>query len=648
MRTTDQKRELIRADDVGAMIPAATPAAAAVVAVDPVLAAGVLFVALENKALFLKRAPTGDHPGEWCFPGGSVEGDETPDQAARRETREETGHEIDGDLSPWVKKTTMESAPPLSPELVPGAVAIPNAAPRLVEFHTFIKHVPAEFEVKLDAEHVAYAWVPMDSPPEPLHPGCRLALAKLGMDELELARAMVAGDLPSPQRYRNMTLFDLRITGTGTAYRPKSKEFVYRRPEHYLNADFLARCNGLAVIMMHPDNDLLDSKEFSARTVGSMMLPYVGDGVRHPSDEVWGIAKIYDDDAVGLMLTAPMSTSPAVVLTNSSDENFKLKLENGETLLIEGKPKLVDHLAICEHGVWDKGDEPSGVNSELIRGDSGMANEEETKKADDKPEDKVADKKADAKADAKADEGKAEDKKADADGGAPLDKILKGIDAMNARMDNFGARMDSFEKKADAKADAAGDDEKDKDAKKADESDKDKDEKKSDAKADDDVGVAMGDIRNRISEVERKLPRTMTDAEHIAMTEAQARADDVFNLFGKRAPRPLDGEDLVGYRLRVASALKTHSAAWKEVDLKKIAADDTALKVAERQIYADATVAAQNPVDIAAGELRMVETNRGGITMRSFYGPNTFIAAMKRPARHVTAFARRGADGQPN
>jgi 8-oxo-dGTP pyrophosphatase MutT (NUDIX family) len=40
-------------------------------------AAGILFVTPDRQALFLKRGPGGDHPGEWCFPGGEAEPDET-------------------------------------------------------------------------------------------------------------------------------------------------------------------------------------------------------------------------------------------------------------------------------------------------------------------------------------------------------------------------------------------------------------------------------------------------------------------------------------------------------------------------------------------------------------------------------------------
>ncbi len=49
------------------------------------------FIIRDGKILFM------DHEklGQWIQPGGHIEGDETPDQAARREVREETGFEIE-------------------------------------------------------------------------------------------------------------------------------------------------------------------------------------------------------------------------------------------------------------------------------------------------------------------------------------------------------------------------------------------------------------------------------------------------------------------------------------------------------------------------------------------------------------------------
>jgi hypothetical protein len=49
-------------------------------------------------------------------------------------------------------------------------------------------------------------------------------------------------------------------------------------------------------------------------------------------------------------------------------------LEEGGHLLVEGEPSFVDHLAICERGVWDKGEDGSG-----IRVDSGEVGEPQEK-----------------------------------------------------------------------------------------------------------------------------------------------------------------------------------------------------------------------------------------------------------------------------
>jgi hypothetical protein len=176
------------------------------------------------------------------------------------------------------------------------------------------------------------------------------------MHELEVAKAIRDGELTSPQRVENMTLFDIRITGTGFSYRPKLKEWVYRRDGLYLTPEFLQRCNGLPVIWEHPGDAILDSKEFANRVVGTVILPYI----RASEAEVWAIAKVFDEEAITLLEKNQMSTSPSVVFRDQS-VNYTIELADGESLLVEGKPSLVDHVAICEQGVWDKDQEPRGI-----------------------------------------------------------------------------------------------------------------------------------------------------------------------------------------------------------------------------------------------------------------------------------------------
>lgn len=192
-----------------------------------------------------------------------------------------------------------------------------------------------------------------------LHPGVQVALDRIGMDELGVARAMADGRLVSPQRYENVTLFAIRITGTGISYRHARKEFVWRDPAVYLNEEFLARCNGLAVIWEHPKKSLLSNDEFHDRKIGTVFLPYLRPD---KADEVWAIAKIYDDEAVKEMTENVMSTSPAVNFADPT-ENDRILLDNGKIMLIEGKPSLLDHIAICAQGVWDKSGPPTGVES---------------------------------------------------------------------------------------------------------------------------------------------------------------------------------------------------------------------------------------------------------------------------------------------
>lgn len=615
-----------------------------------ILAAGILIIAKDGKALFLKRGPGGDNPGEWCFPGGRIEGAETAIEAAVRETEEEAGFTADPKaLTPLARRianreSTGAPATAANPSAPPQPAPAPSTGPgglasmlpgEQVDFTTFLLKGVEPFvpDIEKSGEHVAYAWAPVDQPPEPLHPGCRIALDRLTMDELGVARAMMAGNLTSPQRYQNVTLFDLRITGTGVAYRLSLNEFVYRRPEHYLTPEFLVRCNGLPVIWVHPNKASLNSKEFSDRIVGTMMLPYI------KGDEVWGIAKIYDDEALTEMMKAPLSTSPMVVLRAGGD-NSKMTLEDGSTLLIEGKPSLLDHLAIVARGVWDKGGEPSGVANTEVRKDSMMTEEEMA----------AADKaKKDAEEEAK--------KKADAEGGEKLDKVLKGIDSMSAMCDALTKRMDAMEAdgkarrdaEEKAKADAAmtEDEKKVADAKRKDAEDKaekdkadaaEDEKRKADAQKIADASVAP--IAARIADVEKRLPMSMTDADHAAMADAQARADDIYGQFGERAPRPLDGETVPAYRLRALTKMKPHSKAWKDVDLAPIAADLKVLEIAEGQIYADAMTAANHPTDIAPGQLleRVVTDRTTGHRTITFVGSNTFIAGLKRPARHVQRF----------
>ena len=84
------------------------------------------------------------------------------------------------------------------------------------------------------------------------------------------------------------------------------------------------------------------------------MLPFI------ENDEVWAIARIMDKTAASEMAQMALSTSPSVVFRDPA-VNMRLDLDDGSQLLIEGPASLLDHVAICRNGVWDKDDGPTGV-----------------------------------------------------------------------------------------------------------------------------------------------------------------------------------------------------------------------------------------------------------------------------------------------
>ncbi len=170
------------------------------------------------------------------------------------------------------------------------------------------------------------------------------------MTELEVAHLMARGLVDSPAKIGSVTLVKMRVTGTGMAYRAGLKEYVWRDPAEFATAEFAERCNGLPVVVDHTKNE----EELSERVIGTLVYPYL-DG-----DEVWAIARIFLEEDLALMDTTHTSTSPAVSFLDPAEIDVT-KLESGEVIRIEGKPTIVDHLAIVPLGVWDKGQDPHGI-----------------------------------------------------------------------------------------------------------------------------------------------------------------------------------------------------------------------------------------------------------------------------------------------
>ena len=592
-----------------------------------VSAAGIMFIA-KKAMLLLKRS----NDGLWGFPGGHIEAGETPEVAAVRECQEEMG-----------------GCPNDPRELFARRIADG------VDYSTFIQRTAEQFAPKLNDEHSDSGWFQIGELPEPLHPGVSIALHKLVGNELDTARLMRAGQLTSPQVYENIWLFDVRITGTGASYREKFDEFTYRPPGFYLTDDFLARCNGLPVILDHPEERAtLDTKEFGQRIVGTMFIPYI------KGDEVWGIAKLWDADAAELMTKIQLSTSPSVVFKTST--NNTVGIGDGDKLLVEGRPTLVDHLAICEAGVWDKGGKPSGVNS-VAAGEESMTERKDGTETERKDSGAV-ELKSDVNS-ARKDSGAVERKDGEPmDGGEvqgaidrkdaghevrrdadadPMAKLMSAVDAMCSRMDALEGRLPKPEPKVEPVTDR-----KDVSPEQIEPKQPPTGNQEPTQPAPEGGNETLMDrkdadeIKRRLDAIEQAAPKELSQQEEGEFADAQARADSVLSAFGKAARRPLRGESLLGYRRALAKSLQTHSAAWKGINLSTLPSD--ALAVAENSIYNDAAAAARNPSDVPEGVLReIITTDRTNRRISNFVGsPNAWMAQFKTPSRRVGKFNKQG------
>ena len=408
------------------------------------------------------------------------------------------------------------------------------------------------------------------------------------MTELELAEGIRDGLLPWPQRVGGGFLVPLRVTGTGAAYRRARDEFVFRDPSLYLTPEFLERCNGLPVILEHPDKAQLNAEEYADRALGAIVLPYV------KGDEVWGVARLFlPDDAVPLL--AELSTSPAVVFSPASG-NTEIALNDGKTLLIEGEPSLIDHLAICELGVWDKGGMPSGIGSGNGR-KADMSEHEEIQKG--------------AKLAAAIPDDELKEDPGTSVKSEVLDKVADSVSKMCDAVAGLSRRMDAIEKTR--------------------------------RDGDDRPGVsAPSSSEGAVADAEKEESEKQAE---------QLRADAVANQWGEAAPPPLAGERLIAYKVRLAQRHQRYSPEFKELNLGKLAASaPDALDAVLGRIYADSAAASVNILhNSTAGQLveRKVRDAAGRL-ISTFYGGTGPMRAWQtatpsRPSRGGSSRSARGA-----
>lgn len=120
-------------------------------------ATGCIFLATDTGRVMLQqRSNNTSHPRTWGFFGGKSENQERPVETLLRELQEEIG-----------------GIPPYDKILPLNTFTSPN---NKFVYYTFVVLVKKEFIPILNTESDGFAWVNINSWPEPLHPGVKAQL----------------------------------------------------------------------------------------------------------------------------------------------------------------------------------------------------------------------------------------------------------------------------------------------------------------------------------------------------------------------------------------------------------------------------------------------------------------------------------------
>ena len=242
-------------------------------------AAGIVYLTNGRVLLLLRSAKASAHPSTWGFPAGGIEAGETPEEAASRESFEETGH------APQM----------LTPIGAPGNFALFLARGE-------------DFQPVLNDEHEGFVWAPIDQLPQPLHPGCAEQIAgalmnakddQVAMDES--ARFLDSNGWIEVRRNPLSKVGVFNYTGrqVGDSTNPDKVYRVYRPAEELAAPECLESFRLLPwidnhVMLGHEDDGLMPAERKGVQGV-------IGEDVSFDGETLFGNLKVFSHSLASLI-----------------------------------------------------------------------------------------------------------------------------------------------------------------------------------------------------------------------------------------------------------------------------------------------------------------------------------------------------------
>lgn len=164
------------------------------------------------------------------------------------------------------------------------------------------------------------------------------------VDEKQIAEGLINGELKGLVTKGDYVYVPMRLTGTGLVERLDSNgiaRIVDRDFGLFSSEEFMKKYSNIPILLMHPQNqngDFVKAGVGSGVFVGNTIASYLKD------EEVWIIARLYEADAINLVSSGELSTSPHF-LTSETLREDGIYLET---------PLEINHLAIVPEGFWDK------------------------------------------------------------------------------------------------------------------------------------------------------------------------------------------------------------------------------------------------------------------------------------------------------